>query len=285
MIAGAILLGFISMVSYGLANTLALPLARRLNSARLVLLRGLVVCALLAVISLPTLGHMADWRAALGTLALGVLGYVPLLAFTQGIKISRISIVAPIAGTAPLITVLLSVLVLHSHLHSMQWVGVLLIILANAVVSVNFRSLRDSNILKLASGVPYGLVAALLWGVVFFLIIYPTRSIGPWLSALLMEVGVALAAAVHVWLRREAFMLKETRKPSLIWNAALLAAGSLAYTVGVKYFHVGLVAALSNSTAVVSIIAATRLHHERLTRVEKILTAIMVVGVVLISIT
>lgn len=148
---------------------------------------------------------------------------------------------------------------------------------------MNFRSPRDSNILKLASGVPYALVAAVLWGVVFFLIIYPTRSLGPWAAALLLEIGVAMAAAVHVGLRREPLLLRQAATRPVVMNALMIAGGTLAYTVGVRSFNIGLVATLSNSTAVVSIIAATLIHHEQLARNERLLAAVMIIGVVVVS--
>lgn len=284
MIAGAILFGLISMFSYGLANTYSLPLAKRHGPARFLLLRGIVVCAILLVLAIPNLHYLSNWQAVLAALGIGIFGYLPPLAFTHGIKISRISIVAPIAGTAPFITVLLSVLLLNTHLHGIQWLGIAVIILANIAVSVNFRSLRSSNILKLASGVPYALVAALLWGLVYFLLIYPTRSLGPWVSALLLEFGLVIAATVHLKFKREELQVAKAADKLLIFNAVVIALGTLGFTIGVKYFNVGLVAALANSTAVVSIIAATLVHHERLTRMEKVLAAFMIAGVVLVSI-
>jgi len=284
MVAGAILFGLVSMVGYGLANVYSLPIAKRVGPARFLFLRGLAICLILIVTAIPTMHHLANWRATIAAFAIGLLGYLAPLAFTHGIKISRISIVAPIAGTAPFITVLLSALLLGTHVGSVQWLGIMLILAANIAVSLNFRSLRDSNVLKLASGVPYALVAALLWGVVFFLIIYPTRSLGPWLSALLMEIGVTAAAAVHVWLRHEGFAFKQAVSRPMLANALLIAGGTLGYTIGVHSFNIGIVATLSNSTAVVSIIAATLVHHERLTHNEKILAALMTLGVVVVSV-
>ncbi len=284
MIAGAILFGLLTMAGYGLANVYTLPLAKRFGPARFILLRGLVVCAMLTVTAIPTFHRLANWRAAFAAFAIGLLGYLAPLAFTHGIKISRISIVAPIAGTAPFITVLLSALLLGTHVGSLQWLGILIILAANIAVSLNFRSLRDSNVLKLASGVPYALTAAILWGVVFFLIIYPTRSLGPWLSALLLEIGVVAAAMVHVWSQRDGFALKHVFSRRLLINALLIATGTLGYTIGVHSFNIGIVATLGNSTAIISIIAATIVHHERLTRNEMLLAAFMVLGVVIVSV-
>jgi drug/metabolite transporter (DMT)-like permease len=156
---------------------------------------------------------------------------------------------------------------------------VLAVVAANVAMSVNLRSLRDSNVLKLASGIPYGLLAALGWGVIYFLIVYPTRSIGPWLSAFLLEVGVTLSAGLHIILRGDKFEVKDVASRLVILDAILIAVGTLGFTVGVKYFNVGIVAALGNSVAAISVIGATIIHHERLTIKEKVLAAFMITGV------
>lgn len=271
------------MFSYGLANTFTRPIIHRLGAARMLWVRGLAIVALLAVAALPAYAHLANWKAALAAVGIGVFGYLPPLAFSHGIKLSRISIVTPIASTAPLITVILSTVFLHTKLHGLQWWGIGVVVLANVLASVNFRSLRDSNILKMASGVPYALVASVGWGVVAFLLVYATRWLGPWIASLLLEVGVVLAAAVHVWLRREPFVPKEATRKDVMVNGALIALGTLSFTIGLRSFNVGLVATLGNSNAVVSIIAATLWHHEHLTRAEKYVAGLMVFGVVLVS--
>lgn len=271
------------MFGYGIGNVYIQPYAKLLGTTRSVFVRGVVMCALIGITAIPSLLHVHDWRAVLAAFGVGVLGYLPLLTFTQGLKTSRISVVVPIAGSSPLITVLLTALFLHVHLHGVQWLGVLVILAANIAVSVNVRSLRDSNALKLGSGIPYGLLTALGWGLVFFLIIYPTRSIGPWLSAFLLEFGVLVGAGIHITLRGGDYGWKYLTSRLTIVNALLIGGGTLAFTVGVRYFNVGLVAALGNSMAAVSVIGATLVHHERLTKKEKVLAACMVLGVIAIT--
>jgi drug/metabolite transporter (DMT)-like permease len=284
MIAGAILFGLVSMVSYGLANAFSQPLAKRLGAVRFLLVRGLVTFAIVFALSIPTLGNLADWKAALAALAIGLFGYLPPLAYTQGIKVSRVSVVTPIAATAPFITVLLAALFMHTDLQAIQWLGIAVIIAANIAASVDFRSLRNSKLLNLASGVPYGLAAAVGWGLVFFLIMYPNDSLGPWVTAMMLEVGVVIGSGLHLLARRQPFKVREGMSKAMVGNALLIALGTLGFTLGVTYFNVGLVAALSNSMAVVSIVAATIIHGERLTRTEKILATLMAGGVILISI-
>ena len=53
--------------------------------------------------------------------------------------------------------------------------------------------------------------------------------------------------------------------------------------MGVRYFNVGIVAALSNSTALVAALVGVYWFRERLTRFEKIASGAMIVGVAVIA--
>jgi uncharacterized membrane protein len=111
------------MFGYGLGNVYAQPLAKRLGTVRSMFARGIVLCLLIGGTAIPSLLHPLDWSAVLAAFAMGVAGYLPLLAFTHGIKNGRLSVIAPIAGSSPFVTVLLSVLFLGAHLHLVQWWG------------------------------------------------------------------------------------------------------------------------------------------------------------------
>jgi len=156
-------------------------------------------------------------------------------------------------------------------------------VLANVMVAINFRDFRQSNIAKLSSGVPHGLGTSVLWGVVFYLIIFPGRVIGPWQTALFLELGVTAAAAAHLMFRHEKLRWRESVKLPLLLNAFLIAGGTVLYNVGVRWFNIGVIASMTNSNAVVSVIAAVIFFRETFTRREKLTAAAMVLGILLIS--
>jgi uncharacterized membrane protein len=119
----AVVCGLLSMISYGLANVFSQPLARKLGVVQTLFLRGIAVTLILAVGALTNYSDFNHYKDILLTLGLGIAGYLPLLTFTHGIKISRIGIVAPIAGTSPLITILLSFLISNSSGGLESWRG------------------------------------------------------------------------------------------------------------------------------------------------------------------
>jgi drug/metabolite transporter (DMT)-like permease len=279
----AILLGLISMISYGLSSVYSQPLAKRLGAAQLLFLRGIVVSVILAIAAVMSHASFANLFEILLAIGLGVAGYLPVLAFTQGLKISRIGIVAPIAGTSPFVTVLLSALLLGITIHPLQWVAIIVIIGANVAMSIDLKNWRNSQALQLSSGIPYALIATVGWGCFYFFLIYATNWLGPWLSACLVEIGVTFAAGVHVLLLKKKIFYKQTISQSVVANSILLCLGTVGYTVGVRYFNVGVVASLSNSTAIVSALAATYLFHEHLTKKEKLAAAIMIGGIIVLT--
>ena len=279
----AVLIGSVSAIAYGTANALSRPLSQKLGTAQTLFLRGFTVTVVLALVSIPYYRYFADWPIILAALGLGIVGYLPLVAFTHAIKESPIGIIAPIAGTSPLITVVLSFIFLDVTLHSTQWVAITLIILASIAVSIDLKNWRQSNFLKLSSGIPFAIIAALGWGVFFFLLVIITRRISPLLAAFIVELGVTVAAGIHLKLISQTVNYKDALRSDLIWNGMLICVGTLAFTIGVKYFNIGIVAALSNSTAIVSSVLGVYLFKEHLKLSDRVATGVMITSVAALS--
>ncbi|HEY4036708.1 MAG TPA: DMT family transporter [Ktedonobacteraceae bacterium] len=283
LIAMAVVCGLLSMISYGLANVFSQPLARKLGTVQMLFLRGIAVTLILAVGALIDYRDFNHYKAILLTFGLGIAGYLPVLAFTHGIKISRIGIMAPIAGASPLITVLLSFFFLHTPIHFLQWLAIVVIIAANVVMSVDLKDWRSSTLTQLSSGIPFAIIAALGWGCFYFFLVYSTRSLGPWLSAFLVEAGVTFAAGIHLLFPAKRIPFKEAVSKSVLANSILVCFGTVAYTIGVLYYNVSIVAVLSDSTAIVSVLLAVYLFHEHLTSKEKVAAIVIVASTVVIT--
>ncbi len=275
----SVLLGMVAMLAYGLANAFSKPLSQKLGPAQTIFLRGFTILIILAVVAIPNYHYLSHWGTALLAIGLGMAGYLPVLAYTHGIKESPLGIISPIAGTSPLITVVLSVIFLGVVLHPGQWLAVIMVIAANVAISVDVKNLRQSNFLRVSSGIRFAIAATLGWGTFYFSLVPITKIIGPWLAALLVEIGVTTAAGLHLKLSSQNVKLAIALQARVIANGVLICLGTLAFTLGVKYFNVGIVAALSNSTALVATLLGVYLFHERLHVKERIAAAVMIGGV------
>src|SRR5262249_27586951 len=107
--------------------------------------------------------------------------------------------------------------------------------------------------------------------------------LGPWLSALLVEVGVTIAAGLHCKWSGEDLGLKQAIKPAVIWNGVMICAGTLGFTIGATYFNIGVVAALSKSTALIRSLLGVYMLKERLVPREVIAAGLMIVGIAALS--
>ncbi len=277
-------LGLISMFAYGFASAFSKPLANKFDPIQVIYLRGLIICLILAILSIPHYQDLAHIKYIFLALGLGIVGYLPSLAFMYSIKNSPLGIVAPIAGASPFITVLLSFIFLNIPIKSLQWLAIFLIIIANMVVAINIRDWRRSNIFKLSSGVPFALMATIGWGLFYFLLVPITKHIDPWLSALFVEVGVTLMASLHIQLTNRKLSIKDIKKNPIILNGILICLGTLGFTIGVQYFNVGIVETLSNSTALITIVLSIYLFHEHLHLKERLSSLIMILGIIILSI-
>ena len=276
----SILIGLLSMVSYSLAGALSKPLSHKLGVAQILFLRGSAVIVLLGIATFTSFHYFQHWITVLLTIGLGMAGYLPVLAFTKGIKNSPLGIVSPIASTSPLITVFLSFLFLKIQIRPLQWVAILLVILTNIVVSIDLKNWRQSKLFQKSSGIPYALMAALGWGLCFFLLVPATKILSPLLAAFLLEVGVTIAAGLHIKLSSQKVEFKNALSPSVMFNGILIGIGTVAFTVGVQYFNIGIIQVLSNSGALATTLLGAYLYHERLHLKERIATIMMVAGVI-----
>lgn len=272
------------MIAYSSANVTSQPLARRLGSEQLLFVRGIIISIVLAIVCLPLYHHVHSLKDVMLALGLGLVGYIPVLAFMHGLRVSKVGIVAPISATSALLTVVLAFAVLHTAIHALQWGAIALVIAANVAISVNPKDIRSSNVMQLTSGIPYALIAAVGWGLFYFGLVYPTRQLGPWLSALLVETGVTIAAGLHIILTKQKLPVKDDFSWLLFGSALSIVFGTVAYTYGVYHYNVGIVAALSNSTALLSTVLAAYFFKERLTKFERVTACAMIIGVILVSI-
>jgi transporter family protein len=132
-----IVYALVTVVMWGAWGTLGKVALRHVNWVQASLIFGLmtvIACALL----FSVLHRENSWRPAdLGAAALtGVLGTGGLLTFYLALEHGKASLVVPLTGLYPVLTVVLSILFLGEHVSRMQIAGVVCAVAAIGLISL-----------------------------------------------------------------------------------------------------------------------------------------------------
>ena len=132
-----IVYALVTVVMWGAWGTLGKVALRHVTWVQASLIFGLMTvmgCALL----FGMVRRESRWQAAdLGAAALtGVLGTVGLLTFYLALEHGKASLVVPLTGLYPVLTVVLSILFLGEHITRMQTAGVVCAVVAVGLISL-----------------------------------------------------------------------------------------------------------------------------------------------------
>ena len=282
MLSSGIFYGFLAMLAYGTANGLSQVPSKELGARTTIFLRGVIMTLFFGILLFFS-SPRYDTSGILIALAIAALGYIPLYLFYKAVQKGKIGVVAPVADSAVVFTVLYSVLWYGEQFSLGQGIALVLIVLGLIFLSLNVQEWRRSELFSLKSGVPYAIVCSLLWGVVYFLLKIPTVTLGPVLTTLLLEGGVTVVAGVHMVALREK-ITRPTRR--LWWYVAALGVavgvGSLCYTLGLEAAPVSVVAPITFSAPLLSVLYGRIVFSERLRNLQYLGILSVVAGIVLV---
>jgi uncharacterized membrane protein len=215
-----------------------------------------------------------------------VLNTFGTLAFLRALRVGKVSLVSPIASGYAAVLVLASLLILGERLSPTQAAGVLLVLVGSLVASTDFSALRDPHRPTLSDpGLPWAFGAMFGWGFGYFFVVESSRVTG-WAATsltgavvqLLLIVGVAIAGG-------RSLAPPPTRR---LWALTVGAAAtgwlsSVVYTIGVETHMAAIIAPVSAAFPVVTLLLARSFLHERLTPHQWSGIAVVVAGVVLVT--
>lgn len=277
----SVILGVICMLAYGLSDVLSKSLIHKYGAVKSVAVREVYVVFFSLLLALPFLAGVGDWKMFGLAILLGMAGYLPLLAFFVSLAKSPIGIVAPITGAAPLITLVLSIAFLSSTIGSLQWSAIFLIILANILISLSIKHSKNKEWLE---GIPYAIFATVGWGIFFFLVIPIARSLGPWVTPLATEGGILIASFLHLLATHQPINKLNIRDKTIIAPALFIVIASIAYALASQHAAPSIFSPIAQSAGIVAIVVGAIMLHEKLGLRQRILTCVMIIGVILLSI-
>ncbi len=280
-----IVFGLVAMMGLGLCNGISQEIVRKIGVSRSVFFRNLFIVLMLipfAACFLPS--APPDPLFVLIALAIGLIGYLPLAFFSKAINLGKIGTITPISNSPFIITILLSVVFFGEILSLLNILSLALIIVGIILISVDFRDLKNSDIFRISSGIPFAFVAFFLWGIVFFLLKIPVNVIGPIITSLLLESGVLAGSKINMIISRKGWDLPERRTLFKIFLMSLTGfLGSLFYNLGISVMEVSIVVALTFSNPLVSVLYGKFVYGEKLGVLQYVAIIMIITGIVSIS--
>ncbi len=279
-----IICGLIAMFSFGLSNGIAKLPIRIIGSKKTVFFRNVFVSILLFFILLFSLPE-STFSPVYILIAVGIsiIGYIPLLSYYKAIDLGKIGVIAPIANSSVIFTVLFSLVFFSESVTAVQFLAIGVIIFGIIFESLDLSDVRKSNLFSLKSGRPYALITCFLWGLVFFLFKIPVNVLGPFLTAFIVETGIAVMSGLDLGLSKKGFGLKGKNTLFLLFLVALFGAlAALFYNIGITYSKVAIVSALTFSSPIVTTLYGKFVYHEKLSPRQWFSVCAIIAGVVMI---
>jgi transporter family protein len=280
----SILAGLGGMFGWGLYDFFGGLFSKRIGNLKTFFwsqLAGMVFTTLLTFAFAINL-NIPIWIALLIPVAAIFYGTAYLL-FFRGFELGNISIISATMNLWAVFTMLFAFLFLDQRLSRFQFLGVILIIVGVALVSLKGSELKDQNI-KLLSGVKETVLAALLFGIFWNLSEIISEQIG-WLSTtLFVKIGIVLFLLLFSLVAKREIGIANTSAniKLLILLAGVLEAAAVAcVNWGLTFGDVILVTPISSALSIVTIGMAVLFLKEKITRLQGFGMITVISGIVL----
>jgi len=158
------------------------------------------------------------------------------------------------------------------------------IIMGTILISVSFRDFKNSHLFQKSSGIYYAIIAALGWGLYFFLIRIPVMQMGAVLTSYLEETMMLIIVSLILIFKKEKFILPKWQplKPVIIIGF-LSAAGVLAYYQGIKIYSLSIMTAFSAAGPLIVCLYGGLVYKERLQLKQYISIVMIVSGIIVLA--
>jgi drug/metabolite transporter (DMT)-like permease len=282
----AIIFALTALLGYGIADLFGGVLARRIGSYSSAFW-AYVISVGIASLYIPfAWGQLA--RITLPVIILLAIlvpiGIVPLIALYEGMKRGNASLAGTIGGAFSSIVVILSVIFLGDRINTYQILSIVLILVGLFLSSVDRRMLKVNQLFS-DKGVPYAIVAMVLWGIYYTFIRIPVRQIGWFWPAYFSWWGFPL---VYVLMRVRKIELKPLKGKQVrifsLLNAVLLVAALFAYNQATAEGQTAVVAPIAGSYPVLFVILAYFVFKDRLSKQQIGGIIVTLIGIVLLSV-
>src|SRR6516165_4728660 len=291
-----ILFGLLTALSWGTADFFARFSTRKIGTFRTMLYMQLLgfVLLTLAMPSLGGWGHLTDgsgWRPWLWGIVAGALNTSSTLALYRSFEIGKMSIVAPLSASYPVLTLVLSVTT-GERLTLTRIVGIALTIAGVIVVAHGETTSEDAATtgdgprpVERRRGIGWALFSAAGFGVMFWLLgIRVVPSLGGAPSVWMIRMtSFSLTALVILAARRS---LAPPSRKDAHWILGIGALDTCAYVLnnlGMQREQISVVSVLASLYGAVTVALAALILREPVSRLQWLGIVSIFAGIFLIS--
>jgi len=290
-----ILLGLATALCWGSADMFARFAARKIGAFRTMLYMQICGFCLLTLVMRPLGGwgplfSGGGWHPWAWGVAAGLLNTVSTLALYRSFEIGKLSIVAPISASYPVLTMLLSAFT-GERLTSARLAGLLLTIAGVILVARGEHEPEDENPIdperpaKSLLGVEWALFSALGFGVMFWLLgirVVPSLGSAPsvWIIRLTSVLGTS---GVILALRKSAAAPVRRDVPWIFGVGLLDTSAYVLNNFGMLREQTSVVSVLASLYGAVTVGLAAVFLREKVSRTQWAGIVAIFVGIVLIS--
>ena len=284
----AIITGLASMFFWGTADFVAAILSRRIGNIRTLLWTTIFGDIFVIIYALVT-GALHDFTFTAFSFAVagGLLHTVGTLSFYRGLKVGKVSLVAPISSGWSLILVLAGVLLYDEVLTTPQISAVGLVIIGSILVSTDLRELFTSSRVRFSDpGIPYALAAMFSWGIGWLFFNEAVKQIG-WVTP-----NVILATSIIFFLAVYSVGSRQSLSPPASGNdwvramfIGLATMGAyISYSIGIEKYLTSIVGPLAATYPLVTVVLAGLVLREKTVCNQKLGMISVIAGVILLSV-
>jgi len=280
-------LAFVAMLCWGFGDFMIQRSSRKMGDWETLF----VITAFGSVVLLPfafkdIVGLFSYQSAAAILVFCGLLYLVGALLDFESLKIGKITIVEPIWSFEIVVSAVLAFFIIGERLDAIQ-IG----LIALLIIGLFLVSMRDYHFVKLhrlllERGTLMAFAAALIMGVVNFLIAIGSRATDPIIVNFTINTIVAVSCGLYLWrhnkLKRLVADVKESPKtiiPMVISDNAAY----VAFAFSLSLAPVGVAVALSESYIIVAVILGFIVGKERVLNHQKLGLAVAVFAAVILA--
>ncbi len=280
----SVVAGTIAMLGYGLSNLLGSIVSKREDPISINIWYFSVSAAILAAIALVFYRPFSIGIYGIALLAVtSVFSVLGLVSFIKGLRIGKLSVVAPISSIFSIIPIIIGVVFLAETPTLMQYAGIALALTGTALASFELRGISSKKRAPLLPGVKYGILTMISWGIFYTGIGILSKSLG-WAYPALIATAVSAAILVlYSRARRGSMGLPRNNLLLTTLWAIMGTIGLVSYSLGTEYGSMSLVSPITASEVLVTVMLGFIVLKEKLSKNQVLGICIIIIGIIMIA--